>query len=121
MLSNPTSIERVGDDVYVLDKDKKLIKSLSVDDCRRLIADGTATGGMIPKIETCIYAIERGVEGVVIMDGKVPHAVLLELLTNHGAGTLITEDFQDGRPLGGVTFIDPFRAGNAARLERALR
>jgi acetylglutamate kinase len=47
------------------------------------------TGGMIPKIETCIYAIERGVEAVVILDGKVPHSVLLELLTDHGAGTLI--------------------------------
>jgi acetylglutamate kinase len=73
----------------VLDKDKKLIKDLSVEDCRRLIADGTATGGMIPKIETCIYAIERGVEGVVILDGKTPHAVLVELLTDGGAGTLI--------------------------------
>jgi acetylglutamate kinase len=74
----------------VLDKDKKLIPQLTVDECRRLIADGTVTGGMIPKIETCIYAIEQGVEGVVILDGKVPHAVLLELLTEHGAGTLIT-------------------------------
>jgi len=74
----------------VLDKNKKLIEQLTVEDCRRLIADGTVTGGMIPKIETCIYAIERGVEGVVILDGKVPHAVLLELLTDHGAGTLIT-------------------------------
>jgi acetylglutamate kinase len=73
----------------VLDKDKKLIKDLSIEDCRRLIADGTATGGMIPKIETCIYAIERGVEGVVILDGKTPHAVLVELLTDGGAGTLI--------------------------------
>ena len=74
----------------VLDKDKKLIEQLTVDQCRKLIADGTVTGGMIPKIETCIYAIEQGVEGVVILDGKVPHAVLLELLTEHGAGTLIT-------------------------------
>jgi acetylglutamate kinase len=73
----------------VLDKDKKLIPELTVEDCRRLIADGTVTGGMIPKIETCIYAIERGVEAVVILDGKVPHAVLLELLTDHGAGTMI--------------------------------
>ncbi len=73
----------------VLDKDKQLIQELSVDEARALIADGTVTGGMIPKIETCIYAIERGVEAVVIMDGKVPHAVLLELLTDHGAGTLI--------------------------------
>jgi acetylglutamate kinase len=74
----------------VLDKDKKLIKQLSVDDIRRLIADGTITGGMIPKVETCIYALEQGVEGVVILDGKAPHAVLIELLTDHGAGTLIT-------------------------------
>jgi acetylglutamate kinase len=73
----------------VLDKDRKLIPELTVDDCRRLIADGTVTGGMIPKIETCIYALERGVEAVVILDGKVPHAVLLELLTDHGAGTMI--------------------------------
>jgi acetylglutamate kinase len=73
----------------VLDKDKNLIPELTVDQCRRLIADGTVTGGMIPKIETCIYAIEKGVEAVVILDGKVPHAVLLELLTDHGAGTII--------------------------------
>ena len=73
----------------VLDKNKKLMEQLSVEQCRRLIADGTITGGMIPKVETCIYAIERGVEGVVIVDGKVPHAVLLELLTDHGAGTLV--------------------------------
>src|SRR6516164_2334814 len=51
---------------------------------------GTIAGGMIPKVETCIYALEAGVEGVVILDGKVPHAVLLELLTDHGAGTLMT-------------------------------
>jgi acetylglutamate kinase len=74
----------------VLDKDRKLIKELRVDEIRALIADGTITGGMIPKVETCIYALEQGVEGVVILDGKVPHAVLLELLTDHGAGTLIT-------------------------------
>jgi len=73
----------------VLDKSKELIKELSVDDARRLIADGTIAGGMIPKVETCIYALERGVEGVVILDGKVPHAVLLELFTELGAGTLI--------------------------------
>jgi acetylglutamate kinase len=73
----------------VLDKSKNLIKELSTDDARRLIADGTISGGMIPKVETCIYALEAGVEGVVILDGKVPHAVLLELLTDHGAGTLM--------------------------------
>jgi acetylglutamate kinase len=73
----------------VLDKSKSLIKELSADDARRLIADGTISGGMIPKVETCIYALEAGVEGVVILDGKVRHAVLLELLTDHGAGTLM--------------------------------
>jgi len=73
----------------VLDKSKSLIKDLSVDEARRLIADGTISGGMIPKVETCIDALERGVEGVVILDGKVPHAVLLELFTELGAGTLI--------------------------------
>ena len=74
----------------VLDKNKQLIKQLKLDDIRGLIADGTISGGMIPKVETCIYAIEQGVEGVVILDGKIPHAVLIELLTDYGAGTLIT-------------------------------
>jgi acetylglutamate kinase len=73
----------------VLDKNRNLIPEMTIEDCRRLIADGTITDGMIPKIETCIYALERGVEAVVILDGKVPHAVLLELFTDHGAGTLI--------------------------------
>jgi acetylglutamate kinase len=73
----------------VLDKSKKLIKEMSAADVRALIADGTISGGMIPKAETCLYALERGVEGVVILDGKVPHAVLLELFTEHGVGTLI--------------------------------
>ena len=73
----------------VLDKSKNLIKQLSLDEARALIADGTISGGMIPKVETCIYALEAGVEGVVILDGKVEHAVLLELLTDHGAGTLL--------------------------------
>jgi len=73
----------------VLDKSKQLIKQLSADEARRLIADGTISGGMIPKVQTCIDALERGVEGVVILDGKVPHAVLLELFTELGAGTLI--------------------------------
>jgi acetylglutamate kinase len=73
----------------VLDKSKALINELSVDEARRLIADGTISGGMIPKVETCITALEQGVEGVVILDGKVPHAVLVELLTDQGAGTLM--------------------------------
>jgi acetylglutamate kinase len=73
----------------VLDRQGKLIKELSVADAKRLIADGTISGGMIPKVETCIEALARGVEGVVIVNGKTPHAVLLELFTDHGAGTLI--------------------------------
>ena len=73
----------------VLDKSENLIPDLSVADARKLIADGTISGGMIPKVETCIYALDQGVEGVVILDGKVPHAVLLELLTDHGIGTLM--------------------------------
>ena len=73
----------------VLDSSKKLIPELSVKDARKLIADGTISGGMIPKVETCIYALDQGVEGVVIIDGKTPHAVLLELFTNQGTGTLI--------------------------------
>src|SRR5213596_353693 len=73
----------------VLDESKKLIPELSVKDARRLIADGTISGGMIPKVETCMYALEAGVEAVVIIDGKVEHAVLIELLTDAGAGTLM--------------------------------
>ncbi len=75
----------------VLDADKKLIEKLSADEIRHLIAEGVITGGMIPKVQTCLYAIEQGVEGVVILDGKQPHAVLVELLTDGGAGTLITK------------------------------
>ena len=73
----------------VLDKQGQLIKELSVSEARTLIRNGTITAGMIPKVETCIQALERGVEGVVILNGKTRHAVLLELLTEHGAGTLI--------------------------------
>ena len=73
----------------VLDRSGRLIDELSVAEARALIADGTISGGMIPKVETCMAALERGVEGVVILNGKVPHVVLLELFTEHGAGTLI--------------------------------
>jgi len=73
----------------VLDRDKKLINELTVAEAHALIKDGTISGGMIPKVETCIEAIQRGVEGVVILNGKTAHSVLLELFTEHGAGTLI--------------------------------
>ena len=75
----------------VMGKDGKVIKELSVSEAKAMIADGTISGGMIPKVETCILAIEQGVEGVVIVNGKVPHAVLLEIFTEHGAGTLIVK------------------------------
>lgn len=74
----------------VLDADKQLIKQLSRAEAQRLIDEGVITGGMIPKVETCFEALDRGVEAAVILNGKVPHAVLLELFTEHGAGTLIT-------------------------------
>ncbi|MDP2619610.1 MAG: acetylglutamate kinase [Hyphomicrobiales bacterium] len=73
----------------VLDRDGKLIRELTVRDARKLIHDGVVSGGMIPKIETCISALYEGVGGVVILDGEVPHSVLLELYTEHGIGTLI--------------------------------
>ena len=75
----------------VMDKDGNVIKELSVSEAKAMIADGTISGGMIPKVETCLFAIEQGVEGVVIVNGKVPHAVLLEVFTEHGAGTLIVK------------------------------
>ncbi|GAA4531012.1 acetylglutamate kinase [Chelativorans composti] len=73
----------------VLDKNGELIPELTVAQAKALIKDGTISGGMIPKVETCIQAIERGVEGVVILNGKTAHAVLLEMFTEQGAGTLI--------------------------------
>lgn len=73
----------------VLDKDKKLIEDLTVDEARALIRNGTITGGMIPKVEGCIEVVEAGVDAVVIIDGRVPHCVLLELFTEHGVGTIV--------------------------------
>lgn len=73
----------------VLDKEKTLIPELTVDQAKACIADGTASGGMIPKIETCIQAVENGVDASVILDGRVPHAILMEIFTEGGAGTLI--------------------------------
>ncbi len=73
----------------VLDRNGKLIPELSVREAKELIADGTISGGMIPKVETCLEALDNGVEGVVILNGKMPHVVLVELFTEFGAGTLI--------------------------------
>jgi acetylglutamate kinase len=74
----------------VLDQDRELIENLTIADAQTLIATGIISGGMIPKVETCISALKKGVEGVAILNGKTPHAVLLELFTQHGAGTLMT-------------------------------
>jgi acetylglutamate kinase len=80
----------------VLDKDGELLQQLTIDDARRLIREGTITGGMIPKIEGCIEVVEAGVEAVVVIDGRVPHCVLLELFTEHGVGTLVTRKATKG-------------------------
>ena len=73
----------------VLDSNGELIEKMDAKKARELIAAGIIKDGMIPKVETCLNAIEEGVEAAVIIDGKVPHALLLELFTEHGAGTLI--------------------------------
>jgi len=76
----------------VLDQDRKLIPKLSVAEAQDLIKNGTIRGGMIPKIETAIDAVKAGVKAAVILDGRIPHVLLLELFTEHGAGTLITAE-----------------------------
>jgi acetylglutamate kinase len=73
----------------VLDKDKNLLTDLRPADIAKLQKDGTISGGMIPKLETCIHAVEAGCEAAVVLDGRVPHAMLLEIFTSKGAGTLI--------------------------------
>ena len=76
----------------VMDAEGNLIPEIAVKEARARLGDGTILGGMIPKIETCLLAIEKGVEGAVIIDGRVPHALLLELFTEHGVGTMIRPD-----------------------------
>ncbi len=76
----------------VLAADGRLITDMTAADARRLIAEGIITGGMIPKIETCLEAVAQGVDAAVIIDGRVPHAILLELFTESGAGTLIRSE-----------------------------
>jgi acetylglutamate kinase len=75
----------------VLDRSKKLIHELTVSDAQAAIADGTISGGMIPKVETCVAAVQQGVKGAVILDGREAHACLLELFTQGGIGTLIRQ------------------------------
>ncbi len=76
----------------VLDKDGELLTDLTASQVRDLMDDGTITGGMIPKLETCIGAVQTGVEAAVILDGRVPHVLLLEIFTERGVGTLISGD-----------------------------
>jgi acetylglutamate kinase len=86
---NASRLLMLTDVAGVLDESKTLIPEMTVAEARAGIEAGWISGGMIPKIETCIYAIEKGVKAAVIVDGRVPHAVLIELFTEGGAGTLI--------------------------------
>jgi acetylglutamate kinase len=74
----------------VLDKSGQMLQQLTTGEVRALAADGTISGGMIPKLETCITAVESGVEAAVILDGRLPHSMLLEIFTPQGIGTLVT-------------------------------
>ena len=73
----------------VMDKNKKLVTEINSDFAKKMLEDGTISGGMIPKINTCIDAVKHGVTGVVIVDGRQPHSILFELFSDKGAGTLI--------------------------------
>jgi acetylglutamate kinase len=73
----------------VLSKDKQLLTDLTPTAIAALVADGTITGGMIPKLETCVSAVEAGVDAAVILDGRIGHAMLLEIFTKAGIGTLV--------------------------------
>ena len=75
----------------VLDKEGKLLTDLRPSDIAKLEESGIITGGMIPKLETCVQAVEAGCEAAVILDGRVPHAMLLEFFTSRGAGTLVSK------------------------------
>jgi len=84
-----TRLLMLTDVTGVLDKKRKLVAEMNLGSARKYLRDGTLKGGMIPKVETCISAIKEGVEAVAILDGRVPHAILLEIFTEHGSGTLI--------------------------------
>lgn len=86
---NASRLFLLTDVAGVLNRERQLVPQLTIDEARALTADGTITGGMIPKIETCLEAVEHGVDAAVILDGRVPHALLLEVFTEGGAGTLI--------------------------------
>jgi acetylglutamate kinase len=88
-----TRLFMLTDVAGLLDKDKNLVEHVTADKARAMIADGTISGGMIPKIETCLNAVDHGVDAAVILDGRIPHVLLLEIFTQHGAGTLIGRGF----------------------------
>ncbi len=73
----------------VIDKKGNLLTEISLNDINKLINNGTISGGMIPKVETCVNAVKNGVKAAVILNGRLPHAILLEIFTEHGVGTLI--------------------------------
>ena len=89
---NATRMLLLTDVIGVLDQNGKLISSLTISQAEALIHNGTISGGMIPKVKTCIDAVQGGAEGAVIIDGRAPHALLVELFTEHGMGTMITAD-----------------------------
>lgn len=74
------------------DDSSTLIPKITTSQAKDLFVDGTISGGMIPKVECCLDAIERGVKKVFIMDGRIPHSLLIEMLTDEGAGTMVTKD-----------------------------
>jgi acetylglutamate kinase len=86
---NATRLLMLTDVPGVLNPQKQLMTDLSLTQIHELIADGTISGGMIPKVETCMEAVTLGVKGATILDGRVPHALLLELFTEGGIGTMI--------------------------------
>ncbi|HET6184680.1 MAG TPA: acetylglutamate kinase [Acetobacteraceae bacterium] len=86
---NATRLLMLTDVPGVLDAEKRLIPEMTVADVERAIAEGVITGGMIPKVENCTYAVQQGAKGAVILDGRTPHACLLELFTEGGVGTII--------------------------------
>ena len=87
-----TRLLMLSDVAGVKDRDGNLIARLTLSEARALIEDGTVSDGMIPKLETCIRAVEDGAEAAVIMDGRAPHAILVELFTEDGIGTLVCND-----------------------------
>ena len=88
MMTDVAGILRDKEDVSTL------ISSITIAQAKRLYEEGVITGGMIPKVDCCIEAINRGVRKVIIMDGRVEHAILMEMLTNEGAGTMVMGDNQ---------------------------